>query len=126
MEKATFQDLIAKKMQREEDKYKFIEIEVPSIEKSLVFKKPSDELMLDVMDEIEKGRSTKAVAEASKRLIYLTCEALQSPELHKELVVADPFDTVSAIFDIAEVMTIGEKLFDFSGIGGLTEEIKKQ
>jgi len=124
MEKATFKDLIARKMQKEDDKHKFKEIEVKSIGKSLVFKKPSDDAMLDVMDEIEKDSSTRGIASAYKKLIYKSCETLQSTELQNELGIIDPFDTVGAIFDLSDVLMIGEELCEFSGIAQIGEEIK--
>lgn len=124
MKKATFKDLIAKKKQKEESLHKFKEIEVKSIGKSLIFRKPSDEVMLSVMDDIGTNADTRAITAAYKKLIYKTCEALQDAELQKELEVIDPFETVDAIFDLADILTIGEELFQFSGIANVGEEIK--
>lgn len=124
MEKATFQDLIAKKLQRENDKLKIKEVTVPSMGKALLFKKPSDDVLLNAIDDIGDGKDTRKIVEAYKKLIYLTCDALQNPELHKELEVVDPLDTVSALFDIGDIMQIGSSLAGFFGIGGIDEEVK--
>ncbi|MFV0517816.1 MAG: hypothetical protein ACK5MV_10525 [Aminipila sp.] len=125
MKKATFKDLVARKRQKEESLLKFKEIEVKSMEKSLIFKKPSDDMVLDVMDGIGTSADTRAVTKAYKKLIYMSCDALQDTELHKELDVIDPLDTVDAIFDLSDILTIGEELFEFSGIGSIGEEVKK-
>lgn len=124
MKKATFKDLIAKKRQKEEDLHKFKEIEVKSLGKSLIFKKPSDETILGVLDEIGTDPDTRKVATAYKNLIYKTCETLQDPELHKELDIVDPYDVINAVFDLSDILAIGEELFEFSGIGSLGEEVK--
>ncbi len=124
MEKASFQDLIARKMQKEQDKHKFIEINVSSMGKSLVFKKPSDDAVMDTMDEIRNGQTTGNAFRAYKKLIYLACDTLQDPQLHEELQIKDPFDTAGEIFDFVEIMEIGDKLMDFVGITNMGDEIK--
>lgn len=125
MKKATFKDLIAKKQQKEESLNKFKEIEVKSIGKSLIFKKPSDEVILNVMDGIGADADTRSIATAYKKLIYKTCETLQDTALQEELGVVDPYDTVDAIFDLSDVLTIGEEIFEFSGIVDIGEQVKK-
>lgn len=124
MRKATFKDLIARKKQKEESLLKFKEIEIKSIGKSLIFKKPNDEVMLSVMDDIGTTADTRTITQAYKKLIYKTCETLQDAELQKELEIIDPYDTVDAIFDLSDILTIGEELFEFSGIANVGEEIK--
>lgn len=124
MKKATFKDLIAKKKQKEESLHKFKEIEVKSMGKSLIFKKPGDEIILSIMDEIGGNPDTTSIAKAYKKLIYRTCEALQDSELQRELQIVDPLDTVDAIFELSDILSIGEELFEFSGIGSMGEEIK--
>lgn len=112
MEKANFKDLIARKMQRDNDKLKFFEIPVKSLGKSLVFKKPSDDLRLDLMDELGDKPSTRDYMRMYKKLIYLNCDILQDAGLHDEIGVKDPFDVVDAIFDLDDISDIGEKLMD--------------
>lgn len=124
MKKATFKDLIARKRQKEEDLHKFKEIEVKSLGKSLIFKKPNDETILSVLDDIGADPDTRKITTAYKNLIYKTCETLQDSELHKELDIVDPIDTVDVIFELSDILKIGEELFEFSGIGSLGEEIK--
>lgn len=122
--KATFKDLIAKKLKKEQDQFKTKDIYVTSMDATLTFKKPKDDLILDTIDEMGNTESTRNIVEGYKKLIYLCCDMLQDPELHKELEVVDPFDTVDKLFNLADKMEIGDQLMDFINIGGKVEEIK--
>ena len=124
MKKATLKDLIAKQLQKENNKDKTYEIPVKSMGKSLIFKRPSDELKLDLIDEIGDGKNIRNVIAVYKKLIYLTCDLLQNTELHEELGVVDPFDTVDKIFDLDDLMNIGEQLMDAMDTGSVGEDIK--
>ncbi len=125
IKKATFKDLVAKKLQRDEDKFKTKDIYVQSLDSTLTFKKPDDDLILETIDAIGEDRTnTKSIVEAFKKLIYQCCDMLQDTELHKELEVQDPFDTVSKIFDVMEIMDLGDKLSDFVNINGKIDDIK--
>lgn len=122
MEKATLKDLIAKKVQKENKQDRMLEVEVPSMGKSLIFKTPSDEMRLDLLDELGENAGTRKYIEMCKKIIYLCCDLLQNPELHQELGIVDPLDTVDAIFDLDDISEIGDKLLD--AIGDPVEEIK--
>ena len=111
--KATLKDLIARKMQKENDKVKYYEIPVKSMGgKVLIFKKPSDEMRLDMMDDLGDDPNTRDVVDMYKKLIYRSCELLQDGSLQEELEIIDPYDTVNTIFDLDDIMDIGEKLMD--------------
>lgn len=122
--KATFKDLLARKLQKEQDQVKVKDIYVSSMDATLTFTKPSDDQILDVIDLYGDGADTRKVIEAFKPLIYNCCPMLQDTELHKELGVADPFDTVDALFDLADKIEIGEQLMDMTNIGGRVEALK--
>lgn len=122
--KATFKDLIAKKLKKEEHQFKTSDIYVSSMDATLTFKKPKDDVIIDIMDEIGDGAKVSTMIPAFKKLIYLCCDMLQDTELHKELDVIDPFDTVEKIFDLGDIMEIGEQLMDLVNINSKVEEIK--
>lgn len=124
MDKATFQDLITRKLQRDKDQLQVKEVKVSTLGKSLLFKKPSDDALLNVIEEIGDGSNTRKIMEAYKKLIYLTCDLLQSADLQKELQVVDPFDTVTTLFSIPDIMQIGAELVDFAGFGDVGERVK--
>lgn len=122
--RATMKDLIARKMRRDADRFKTVEIYVPSMDAKLIFKKPPDDLLLDAIDAMGDGDSVRTQMAAMKPLIYQTCELLQSPELHKELDIVDPLDTVDALFDLADLGEISTQMIDLFGMGNTEEAIK--
>jgi len=124
MKKATFKDLIAKKLKKESEIEKTKDIYVSSMDATLTFRKPSDDSILDVMDDIGDGKDTRTMVNAFKKLIYLCCDMLQDTELHEKIEVVDPFDTVDKLFDLADIMEIGEQLMDMLNIGSKVEGIK--
>lgn len=120
---ATLADFIAKKKQRDADRYKTEEIYVKSLDASLVFKKPSQNVLYDIIDEIDSGSTGSSVA-GTCRLIYHCCDALQDPALHQELGIADPFDVVDALFAFEEIGVLGNRLTKFLGLDGTADSIK--
>lgn len=117
MAKADFKDLLARKIAKDSNKGKTKDIFVKSMGKEMTFKKPSDDLVLEIMDEIGDNTNTSEMVKAFKKLIYLTCDLLHDPELHKELDIKDPYTTVDEIFDLGDILQIGEQLMDLIDIG---------
>ncbi|MEG0900228.1 MAG: hypothetical protein RSF40_11035 [Oscillospiraceae bacterium] len=117
------QDLIAKKLEREEKQNETIEISVKSMDKSLLFKKPSEDIILDIMDEMQSSNMHDIIS-ATDKLIYFCCPLLQNPQLQTQLEIVDPFDIVKAIFELTERSSIGEKLGGFIGISDKETQIK--
>ena len=124
MEKATFQDLLARKLQRENDKLKVKEISIPSMGKALLFKKPSDGAVVDVVGATINSNDVQQLYEAYKKVIYMTCDTLQNPELHKELGITDPFDVVQALLEPTDVFEVGNQLMEFVGFEQVDEKVK--
>lgn len=124
MLKATFKDLLAKKIQKEQDQFKSKDIEVSSMSKTLTFVKPKDNVLLEVIDEMGDGKSTGDMVQAFKTLIYHTCPMLQDTELHSQLEIQDPDEVVSAIFDLSDIMEIGQELMELVNINAKVDEIK--
>ena len=124
VKKATFKDLIARKLQKEADQFKAKDIYVSSMDVALTFVKPKDDLILDTLDGIGDKKETRNIVAAYKKLIYHCCNMLQDVELHKELEVKDPYDVVDQIFNLADILEIGEQLMGFIDIGSKVDEIK--
>lgn len=124
IKRATFQDLIAKKLQRDKDKKQFKDIKVSSMGMTLQFKKLEEEKVLDIADEFEKTEILAEQIAITRKLIYLSCPMLQDEKLHEELGVKDPFDTVKVLFDLNDTNEIGEQLMDLLGIGNTDKQIK--
>jgi len=124
VQKATFKDLLNKKIQKEQNQFKAKDINVTSMDRALTFIKPKDDVLLDVIDEMGEGKSTGEMVQAFKTLIYHCCPMLQDSELHTQLEVLDPLDTVQAIFDLSDIIEIGEQLMELVNINAKVEEIK--
>jgi hypothetical protein len=124
IQKATFKDLLAKKIQKEQDQFKSKDIEITSLGKTLTFIKPKDNVLIDVIDEMGEGKSTGDMVQAFKTLIYHTCPMLQDTELHSQLEINDPDEVVSAIFDLSDIMEIGQELMELVNINVKIDEIK--
>ena len=123
-QKATFDDLINKKLQKEANQNKTIDIYISSMDRTITFKKPSDDNMLDAIDEIGDNKNNKTVVNAYKKLIYKTCDMFQDSKLHEALEVVDPFDTVDAVFDLDDITEIGDQLLDSDNIQKKYNQIK--
>lgn len=115
MEKATIKDLISRKLQRDNAKPKYYDIEVKSLGKAITLKHPSDEMRLNMMEEMGAEPDMRTTIEAYKHLIYDCCPLLHDRELQEELEIKDPYDTVDAIFDLDDITEIGEQLMDKMG-----------
>lgn len=124
IQKATFKDLLNKKIQKEKDQFKSKDIPVTSLNRSLTFIKPKDSVVLDVIDEMGDNKSTVKMIDAFKILIYNTCPMLQDPEFHEQLEIQDPDEVVAAIFDISDIMEIGQELMELVNINAKVDEIK--
>lgn len=122
--RVTFDQLIARKMQREQDKLKITQIYIPSLDATMQFKKIPDEQILDIMNDYEDTQNLKAGYQANKKLIYLCSDDLQNPELHKNLGITDPFDAVGCLFTISEITLIVNQLMEFLGIQDKEQKIK--
>ncbi|MBY6915486.1 hypothetical protein [Clostridium botulinum] len=124
IKRATFQDLIAKKLKRDKERIQFKEIEVSSMGMSIQFKKLEEEKVLDIADEFEKTEGLAEQIAITRKLIYLSCPMLQDEKLHEELGIKDPFDTVKVLFDLKDTNEIGEQLMALLGLSNADKEIK--
>lgn len=125
VQKATFKDLIAKKLQKEKDQFKSKEIYISSMDKVLTFVKPKEEVLIDIMDNIREENTMTENLEMTRKLIYHSCPMLQDVELHKELEINDPYDVVRQLFDLADISEIGSELNTLVGFDEKVEELKK-
>lgn len=114
--KITLRDLIAKKMQSEDSKITFKEIYIKSLDGTLIFKKPSNDDMLDTLDKIGNDENIRNCVEAFKFLIYQCCDVLHSQELHQAYEIVAPSDIVDVLFDLSDILDIGNQLLALAGI----------
>ncbi len=122
--KITFEQLIRRREQREEEKSKVIEIYVESMDGTLLFNKLSEDEILNIYDETDT-KNTSSLIESARKIIYLSCPLLQDKKLLGELGVVDPFDVPKILFDLKETEYIGSKLFEFNGLSKAITKVEE-
>ncbi|MDO5785368.1 MAG: hypothetical protein Q4P20_09950 [Eubacteriales bacterium] len=127
MANMTLDSLLNRAAAKEQAKNDTLEIKLPGSEDTLVFKRISDEKVLEIVDQItasDKSAMLTGAMHATDHMIYLSCEMLQNPELHKQLGLAEPWDVAAKVFTLAERNEIGGKLFDWLGVNDIADETK--
>lgn len=119
--KLTFDDILARKMQREKDKMKVMSIYIPSMDGELIFNSLPEHKLLSILDGISGDNRVEDI-NMEREFIYSSCKDLQNPELHEILGVIDPIDVVREVFTLQETDDIAKELLKFNGIG--TDENK--
>lgn len=119
--KLTFDDILARKMQREKDKMKVMSIYIPSMGGELIFNSLPEHKLLSILDGISGDNRAEDI-NMEREFIYSSCKDLQNPELHEILGVIDPIDVVREVFTLQETDDIAKELLKFNGIG--TDENK--
>ena len=110
--KATLEQLIKKKLEKDGKRNAIKEIYVKSLDADITVNNPSDTQRIEFADKT-KSNSYVDMMEAYSKLIYDCCPILHSKELQKEIEVGYPYDTVKAIFDTDEIAEIGVKVLNF-------------
>jgi len=123
--KATLTDFVAKKLKKEENQNKTLDIKISSMDKTITVKKPTDEEILDYLDDIGESKSTKLVLVETMKLVYRKCPELQNPELHEALDIKDPYEIINILFDMDDKNEIMEQFSILLGKAKtIDEEIK--
>ncbi|MBY6846793.1 hypothetical protein HYI19_18540 [Clostridium botulinum] len=135
-EKITLKDFIKKATDKYNNRKKVAEIEVEGFG-LLTFKRPSDSDLLkfkDILANSIKMNKDKSIdkldygkmLDASKELVYGSCEFLHNNELMEALECGEPFDIAVKIFGIDDTIELAQKINEaFEGDKTETEEIIK-
>ncbi|GAA0735854.1 hypothetical protein [Clostridium oceanicum] len=118
--KLTLEDFIKKATDKHTKRKKVVDIDIEGFG-LITFKRPSDSDLLDFKDVLANSvKVTKdekidkldyrQMLEASKELLYNTCEFLHSKELMEELQCGEPFDLPVKIFGIDETIELAQKV----------------
>lgn len=116
LKRLTLEDIISAKEKRDRDKLKVEEIEIPSLEGTLVFKRPSDELIFDMIDALSDNRDTRNVVDEMAKIIYACCDQLHEKELYEEFDVGDPVDIVFEVMDSGDIIDVGDKVCSMNSL----------
>ena len=110
----TFEQLIAKREQREADKLKVGMLEIPGSDMALEVRMPPQTAVLELYGELS---SAKEALECGKHALYTVCPQLQDRKLQEELGVAeDPMGIIDALFSLPEQDALGGKALQFMGL----------
>ena len=125
LQRLTLEQLIAAKERKDQDMLKVEEIEIPSLQGTLLFKRPSDELLFDMINIVQHDQDTKTIVDEMAKIIYACCDQLHDKTLYEELDVGDPVDVVFAIMDSGDILNVGGKVCDMNSLfANIEDEIK--
>ena len=113
----TFEELIAKREQREADKLKVGMLDIPGSEAGLEARMPSQQAVLEIYGELSAANGALEALECGKHALYAVCPQLQDRKLQAELGVAeDPMQIIGALFSLAEQDALGGQALRFMGL----------
>lgn len=123
MKKATLNDFLSKKLKKEENANKTLDIKVTSMDRVLTVKKPTDNEILDYLDNIGDERIARVAINETMKLFYRKCPELQDQELQSALEIKDPYDIIDVLFDMDDKNEIMEQ---FAVLLGKSKEVDKE
>lgn len=127
MANMTLDNLLNRAAARELSTSDKLEFKLSDTGETLTFKRISDEKVLEIIDQLsgcDKDALMSGAMRATDHMIYLSCELLQNPELHKQLALDEPWDVAAKVFTLSERNEIGGKLFEWLGVNDMIGEVK--
>lgn len=113
----TFEQLIAKREQREADKLKVGMLDIPGSDMALEARMPSQKAVLEIYGELSSANGALEALKAGKHALYAVCPQLQDRKLQEELGVAeDPMAIIDVLFSCVEQDALGGKALQFMGL----------
>ena len=115
--KISFDELVAKREQREADKLKVGMLAIPGSETALEARMPPKAVVMELYTELNEAQDAKAALTCGNHALYTCCPQLQDRTLQKELGVdEDPMAIVDALFTVSEQGTLGGRALQFLGL----------
>lgn len=106
--RATLEDLIRAKLQKEQDRFVVKEIEIPSNALVIQCRKPNRSEICDLIENISQDSTTEAIINYYEELIYYCCEILHEEKLRED--ITNPVQVVSSIMDENDILTVGDEI----------------
>lgn len=125
LKKATFKDILAAAALKKKNAFKSKDILVPSMRKTMLFVKPSEDKLFELLDEMQGNKSHSEQIAFLRKLIFWCCPQLQDQELQEEVGVVDPYDIVKEIFEIDDLTAISDELTPLLNVGSVVEADKE-
>ncbi len=120
--KVTLQDILAKKMAREDAKREGFSIYVECLNGELDFSYPEDSDIIEFMNNVSDNFGDLAIAYTP--LIYKNCKIFQSEKTVAEFEVTDPYDIVRQTFTPKEIVQIGTDISFMLNSKGSINQVK--
>lgn len=113
----SFDELIARREQREADKLKVGTLTIPGGEQVLTAQMPPRKAVLELYGELASAQDAAAALRCGNHALYAVCPQLQDRELQRQIGTADdPMSTIDALFSIAEQDKLGGQALQFLGL----------
>jgi len=120
--KLTLNDFIAKAKQKEKDKLSFKDVNTKA--GLITMQKLDDKKLLNLMDQIEECDTMQEMVEVYKEVIYESVPILQKKELSEEFKLVEPYDVVTQVFKIDEIVDLAVRIIEIHGLNDIGEDLK--
>lgn len=117
IKKILFEELVARREQREADKLKIGVLRIPGTDRTLEARMPSKKAVLELYGELAAAADAQAALRCGNHALYAVCPQLQDRALQQEIGTADdPMSTIDALFNLMEQDKLGEQALQFVGL----------
>lgn len=120
--KLTIEQLIGSKVKKE--KFMAKEVYIESLDGALLIQKCKYDVVLRAMDKMSGDTTMTDMVEIFKELIYKSVPMFQNGEVLAAYNVVEPFDIVTEILELGEIITVGNEILKLHGFDNLDDEIK--
>lgn len=115
--KFSFEELLAKREQREADRLKVGMLTLPGSGLGLEARMPGDNAVLELYGELAAAANAQDALVCSRHALYACCPQLQDRALQEELECRDdPMGVVDALFTLPEQDQLGGQALRFLGL----------
>lgn len=115
--KINFEELVARREQREADKLKVGVLRIPGTDQILEARMPSRKVVLELYGELASAADAAGALRCGNHALYAVCPQLQDRKLQQEIGTAeDPMSTIDALFSLMEQDKLGEQALQFVGL----------
>ena len=117
MSKLTFEQLVARREQREQDKFRVGLLTLPGSGEGLEARTPDKSVILQLYGELTAAQTHLEGLECGRHALYDVCPQLRDTELHAALGCQDdPMGVLDALFSVAEQDQLGGQALRFLGL----------
>ena len=115
--KINFEELVARREQREADKLKVGVLRISGTDQILEARMPSRKVVLELYGELASAADAAGALRCGNHALYAVCPQLQDRKLQQEIGTADdPMSTIDALFSLLEQDKLGEQALQFVGL----------